>query len=251
MEAYLEKLKTSDYSAATQNGYRRALERLYQFLPEDKRIEPGTLARWQESMLEAGYSVNTVNNYTTAANGMMIHMKHRELQADRVPEGEESVRSELTRAEYLRLLSAAKTLEKKRAYLLVKIFGSVGLSVSDLSLLTAEAVSAGEIDLSPEPLQISGGLREELLDFMTEEGIFTGPLFCTRDGKPQDRSAVTAMIQSLCQSARVSEKKATPRCLKKLYQNTRADIYRDHLFLLRQVYENLLDTEQKVIGWED
>lgn len=250
VKRYLENLKLLGYSAGTLDGYRRALEKLYLFLPEDKYMKAGILERWQDSMLERGYSVNTVNNYTAAANGLLLYLGHRELQASRVPDQEESSRPELTRTEYLRLLSAARTLEKKRVYLLVKIFGSAGLSVSELKELTAEAVQKGELVLPMETLKLPAGLREELLDYMKEENITTGHLFLTKDGRPQDRTTVTAMIQTLCQSAQVPEKKATPRCLKKLYQSTWARIREDHSFLLIQVYENLLDTEQKVIGWE-
>lgn len=250
IEEYLKNLMASEHSSVTLKSYRNSLELLRRFLPEDRTMRPGTLKEWQDFLLRSGYSVRTVNAATSVANGLMLYLGHRELQAFRLPEKEDSIQPELTRAEYLRLLSAARLLNKKRAYLLIKIFGGVGLSVGDLSLLTAEAVRAGKIPLPSGPIRIPGGIQGELLAFMKEEGISSGPLFLARDGKPQGRTVITVMIKNLCETARVSEEKANPRCLKKLYQTTQDGIRENLSLLTEQVYDRLLEKEQQTIGWE-
>lgn len=45
--------------------------------------------------------------------------------------------------EYLRLLQAARILEKERTYLLVKIFALAGIRVGELPQVTVERVRAG------------------------------------------------------------------------------------------------------------
>ena len=55
----------------TVSGYRRHLLQLYQELPEDKEIRPGTLENWQSMLVEKGCAARTVNNWLSAANSLM------------------------------------------------------------------------------------------------------------------------------------------------------------------------------------
>lgn len=248
--AYLENMGGKNYSNDTVVSYQRLLEKFYLFLPESKYVHTGTLEAWQNSLLESGYSAKTVNVGTAAANGLMVYCGHREFQADRLPE-EDRAQPELTRSEYLRLLSAARQQGNEKKYLLVKVFGVIGLGVSELKYLTVEAVKEGEVSLSGLTLRIPSGFRRELLRYIREKGITTGPVFVTKRGKPMDRVSVTKMIQTLCQDARVEEEKANPRCLKKLCQATKSTIQRNFELLIEQAYDQMLEKEQKVIGWQE
>ena len=250
IESYLKKLETAGYSQSTLQGYRRNLEHLYQYLLEGKYIQAGTLAAWQEKLLESGYSVKSVNVGTAAANGLMLHLGRTDLQVERLPEPEDSIQPELTRVEYLRLLSTARILGKERIYLLIKLFGTTGITVSELEHLTVEAVRAGELIQSSGSVRIPGGLREELLYFIKTEGIISGPVFLSKKGTPQERTVITAMIKSLCRDAQVPEEKVNPRCLRRMYMATQAGIQENLAFLAEQAYERLLEKEQRVIGWD-
>ena len=77
-----------------------------------------------------------------------------------------------------------------------------------------------------------------------------GPVFVTRSGKPLRRTQVTGEIQSLAGTARVAPEKCNPRCLRKLYLTTQAEIERSVQLLAEQAYERMLDTEQLAAGWE-
>ena len=57
--------------------------------------------------------------------------------------GGQGLQPELSRVEYLRLLQAARILEKERTYLLVKIFALAGIRVGELPQVTVERVRAG------------------------------------------------------------------------------------------------------------
>ncbi len=247
---YLETLRDMGCAAETVKNYRMKLNRLYQYLPEDKRIRTGTLEAWRSALLEAGYSVSTVNGCTAAANGLMVHCGHRELSVEKTLKCRYGIQPELTRSEYLRLLSVARTLGKEREYLLIKVFGSTGLILRDLPRLTAEAVRAGKIRLSASILHIPDCLQKELLDYIRREGITHGAVFVTKAGTPMGRSNITGMIQGLCRDACVAEEKATPRCLKKLYQTTWSGILASVSLLAEQAHDCLLETEQLTIGWK-
>lgn len=247
---YLDALLEKGCTPETLKTYQIKLGHLYQYLPEDKLIRADTLTQWQAALLEAGYAPRTVNICTAAANGFVGYCGHREFQVEKPLKCDYGIQPELTRNEYLRLLATARILDKQQAYLLVKLFATTGLSLNDLPRLTVEAVVCGRITLPDSILHIPECLRLELLDYIQREGIVSGPVFVTRSGLKLRRTNVTKLIQSLCRDARVPEEKATPRCLKKLYQATQASIQGNLSLLIEQAHDRLLETEQLAIGWK-
>lgn len=250
IEEYLGTLLETGCTPETVKGYRVKLNQLYHYLPEDKCIRSGTLVAWRDTLLKAGYAASTVNCYTAAANGLMIYCGHWELLVERPLKCDCGIQLELTRNEYLRLLSAARMLGKEREYLLIKVFGSTGLTLRDLPRLTAEAVKSGKIRLPSSDLRIPSCLREELLDYIRREEIISGSVFVTKAGTPIGRNNITKMIQGVCRDACVAEKKSNPRCLKKLYQATQASIQANMSLLVEQAHDRLLEAEQLTIGWQ-
>lgn len=250
IEEFLSALRQSGRAEETPKAYRQKLKQLYQYLPDDKCIRAGTLDQWMDDLQGQGYSTSTINSCISAANGLVNYCGHRELQAERQLRQERGVQPELTRKEYLRLLSAARMLDREREYLLVKLFGSTGLNLQDLSCVTVEAVLAGQAPLPNSVLWFPNCLREELLDYIRRKGIASGPVFLTRKGTLLRRTNITKMIQALGREAQVDMEKASPRCLRKLYQATQAGIHADIARLAEQTYERMLETEQLVIGWK-
>ena len=250
IDTFLNVLQERGRTTETLKTYRAKLYLLYDWLPEEKKIMRDTLEEWREDLLAEGYAARTVNLCISAANSLLEACGRRELQIGKPLEPESDIQPELTRTEYLRLLSTARMLEKEPEYLLVKVFAATGLNIKDLSRLTVEAAQAGKVNVSHSILHIPDCLREELLDFAKRRGILSGPLFVSRNGKPYHRSGVTAMIQRLCHDARVPEEKANPRCLRKLYQTTQAGIAANIALLVEQSHDRLLETEQLAIGWK-
>ncbi len=250
MEAFLEHLRERGCSGNTLDKYRRALAQLRAFLPQDGQLEADTLLRWREALLADGYAPRTVNACISAANSLLDFLGRRDLQLApmRLPEG--GVQPELTRGEYLRLLQTARDLGRERLYLLVKVFGGMGLQVQELPRLTAEAARAGRIALPGQSLRVPACLRAELLDYAAREQLASGPLFITRGGRPMSRVSVTASIRRLCRAAQVDEAKGNPRCLRRLCLATQAGIQLQMELLAEQTYDRLLEKEQAAVGWE-
>ena len=248
VRTYLADLTAKGRSADTVRMYAARLRTLWEDLPPDKQVRRETLADWQDTLLDRGYSPGTVNTHLSAANGLLEHMGRRDLQLvgqlDAVPE----VQPELTRTEYLRLLQTARILGRERIYLMVKVFALTGIRVGELPMVTAEAVEAGCLPAEGESL-IPGCLRQELLDYMARRGIRTGPVFVSRNGRALRRTQVTAEIQALSRDAQVEEAKCNPRCLRRLCQAARTEVERSVRLLAEQAYEKMLDTEQLAVGW--
>lgn len=232
--------------------YKHDLLRFYQFLPEGKQITESTLKDWRADLLEQGYAPRTVNASVSVANSFLSWLGRRELQLTGQLEVDD-VQPELTRNEYLRLLSAARHLGKERTYLLVKTFTVLGLNVQELPCLTVEAIREGRIPAQPGraqcPAVIPSCLQKELLDYARQERTTSGPIFVTRKGKPINRTAVTACVQNLAPTARVAPEKCNPRCLRKLYLSTVAQLEASVRILLEQSHERLLEQEQLLVGW--
>ena len=255
VDAYLNDLQTRGRTPETIRTYRRNLLLLFEALPESRQLDRRTLARWRDTMLEQGYTPRTVNVRLASANGFLDYLGLRDYQLPmQLKPAEDDIQPELTRNEYLRLLSVARTLDKGRTYLMVKVFAILGLTVHDLPKLTAEAVEKGvfttSANRSRQIIRIPNCLQAELLGYLQREGIRSGPVFCTRNGKPICRAAVTACIQQLSRDARVAPEKCNPRCLRKLCQSTRAGVQQSISLLVEQALDRLLEQEQLTIGWE-
>lgn len=253
LENYLEQLARKGRTTGTLETYRRNLYALFNDLPADKLLRPGTLEAWQKTLLERGYSPRTVNVRLAAANGLMSFLGRRDLQLV----GALAVTGSppmLTRTEYLRLLSTARALGRERAYLMTKLFGSTGLPVQELPKITMEALQEETIFVRSngvlQALHLPSFLRRELLSFARREGIVSGPLFRTRSGAPIGRTAVTDTIKRLCRDAQVDEAKANPRSLKQLWQATQDGIRAQVDRLVEQTCAQLVEMEQLSIGWD-
>ncbi|WP_419011807.1 tyrosine-type recombinase/integrase [Dysosmobacter sp.] len=254
-DAYLQDLRNQGRTPETIQTYRRNLMLLFEGLPESGQLDRGTLARWRDAMLERGYTPQTVNVRLAAANGFLDYIGLRDYQlSKRLKPAEDAVQPELTRNEYLRLLSAARVLGKERTYLLVKAFAVLGLSLHDLPNLTAEAVENGMLmtsaNHSHQLIRIPNCLQVELRNYLQREGIQSGPVFRTRSGKTVNRTAATGCIQQLSKDARVAPEKCNPRCLRKLCQSTRESVEQSISLLVEQALDRLLEQEQITAGWE-
>ena len=122
MESFLEDMRARGRVEDTLDWYRRGLRKLYLFLPEEKCIRRGTLARWRSDLLAEGYASSTVNLFLSGANSYLEYRGFREFQLTGQLKKERKLQPELTRNEYLHLLRTAKALERERTYLLVKFF---------------------------------------------------------------------------------------------------------------------------------
>ena len=138
---------------------------------------------------------------------------------------------ELTKAEYERLLIAAKSKENERLYLLMQTICSTGIRVSELRFVTYEAVKKGQAVISCKGKMRTIFLPKELCrmlkKYITEQGIKDGSVFVSRNGKPLDRSYIWKMLKNLCESAGVSKDKVFPHNFRHLFARTYYSLQKD------------------------
>lgn len=256
MEGFLESQRRRGIGPASLEAYRRNLKKLYDSLPGEKRLTAETGRVWKRQMEAQGVAPRSVNSRLSALNSLCEYLGRREFQIHDFLREETVLQPELTRAEYLRLLQAARALEKERVYLLVKVLGGAGLRIQELPQLTVEAVRAGTVELRyhngrcSRALRIPGELRGELLAYIRREGVTEGPVFRTAAGAPIARTYAVKLLQSVSGAAQVEAEKATPRCLWNMYCATRESILSSISVLADQAYDRMLEQEQRTAGWD-
>lgn len=138
---------------------------------------------------------------------------------------------ELTKAEYERLLTAAKIKGNERLYLLMQTICSTGIRVSELRFVTCEAVKKGQAVISCKGKMRTIFLPKELCkmlkEYIKEQGIKEGSVFVSRNGKPLDRSYIWKMLKNLCEAAGVSKGKVFPHNFRHLFARTYYSLQKD------------------------
>lgn len=238
----------------TVQSYRGILTALYHSLPEGKRLTARTGDEWHSRLEEQGLAPRTVNARISVWNSFVQYLGRREWQVERFYRQVSAPRPELTREEYLRLLSAARLLEREKSYLVIKTLGSAGLRAQELSQLTVEAVEQGDVQVDnynhrqTRLVHLPGILREELMDYARRTGIRSGPVFLNQNGDPMGRVMAHRHVSSVSGTARVAEEKANPRCLWQMYESTQANIRANAALLFDRAYEQILENEQRSMG---
>ncbi|MBQ7793793.1 MAG: tyrosine-type recombinase/integrase [Clostridia bacterium] len=138
---------------------------------------------------------------------------------------------ELTKAEYERLLTAAKSKRNERLYCLIQTIASTGIRISELKFITAVAVNSGQATINCKgkvrQVFLPKQLCKMLKAYIKRQNIKSGSVFITKSGKPLDRSNVWKMLKALCVSAGVSENKVFPHNLRHLFARTYYSIQKD------------------------
>lgn len=246
--AYLSILREEGRTGQSLRLCETVLRQFLAFLP-DGVITKDSLPAWREQLLSEGFAIRTVNCRVSTVSALLEAMDCREFQVDRQLRPPQFEAPELTRQEYLRMLQTAKLLEDRRGYVLAKLFATTGLSVSDLPLVTVEAVQAGRLVKGREIVRFSEGLQTDLLDYAKQNGRLTGTIFTQKNGSPLMRTQVGVYIQKLGQDARIPAEKANIRALRYLHKAAVAAIEANFDLLVQQAYDRQLEMEEVSAGW--
>ena len=138
---------------------------------------------------------------------------------------------ELTKAEYERLLTAAKNKKNERLYYLMQTIGSTGVRISELKYVTCEAVNTGQAIINCKgkirQVFLPKQLCKMLKSYIKQQHIKSGSVFITKNGKPLDRSTVWKMLKGLCESANVARSKVFPHNFRHLFAKTFYSLQKD------------------------
>lgn len=225
-------LLNEEKAEATVRKYLRDVCELKKWLNGSELSKPTVLEykaylceRYAPSSVNA--SLSSINSFFTFAQWYDLRVKSLRIQRQIFASSER----ELTKAEYVRLLAAARQRKNERLYLLMQTVCSTGIRVSELKHITVEAVRRGIADIFCKgkhrriylPSELCGILKV----YTKKLGIQSGSVFVTGSGKPLDRSNIWSDMKKLCKAAGVSEKKVFPHNLRHLFARTYYSIEKD------------------------
>ena len=138
---------------------------------------------------------------------------------------------ELNKAEYERLLMAAKSKKNQRLYYLIQTICSTGIRVSELRYITTSAIKSRQAVINCKGKMRIVILPKELCNmlngYIRKNNIKGGSVFVSRNGNPLDRSHIWKMMKELCKSAGVSKLKVYPHSFRHLFARTYYSIQKD------------------------
>lgn len=182
---------------------------------------------YKTRLIEENYAVRSVNSMLASLNSLFSFLDWTDLKVKSIKIQHQIYRpeeKELTKAEYIRLLSAAKQNKNQRLNLLIQTICSTGIRVGELQFITVEAAKCGEAVVSlkgkTRKVFLVKELKRKLLRYAAEQKILSGPVFITRSGKPVNRTNVWREMKKLCAQAGVNPSKVFPHNLRHLFART-------------------------------
>ena len=225
-------LRSDEKSDNTIEKYLRDVKAFCMYA-NSREISKTVVMGFKTSLVE-NYEVTSANSMIAAVNAFLRFMgwvdcciKQFKVQKKAFCSEEK----ELTKAEYIRLVNAAKAEGNERLNLILQTICGTGIRVSELQFITVEAVRKGEVVVScknkTRTVFIVRELQKKLLTYIKNKGIATGCIFITKSGKPMSRCNIWREMKALCEQAGVSPDKVFPHNLRHLFARTFYGIEKD------------------------
>ena len=225
-------LRNEERSAATLDKYIRDIK-VFKLWCGDRKIEKGLVLEYKQQLIEkyAPASVNSIisslNSFFDFNNWYELKMKSLKIQRQIFAQPQK----ELSKAEYMRLLQAAKNKNNKRICLIMQKICSTGIRISELKFITSEAVKKRQVTINCKGKMriviLPKQLCKMLEAYLKEEKIVSGSIFVTRRKKPIDRSNIWREMKELCERAGVDKNKVFPHNLRHLFARTYYSLQKD------------------------
>lgn len=226
-----EYLRQEEKSSITIEKYLRDVKKFLKFVGNND-VTKETVIEYKKSLIESGYAIRSINSMLASVNGFLAYAGYAECKVKSMKTQRQiycAEEKELTKAEYMRLLEAAK--KQTRLYYILQTICGTGIRVSELSYFTVEAVRSGEVVVrcknKTRTILLPGKLRKALTKFAKQQGIHSGIIFQTKNGNPLNRSNIWADMKKLCKKAGVNASKVFPHNLRKLFAKTFYKIEKD------------------------
>ena len=231
-KSFEEYLISQEKAQATVNKYLYDIREFQSWLDGQELCKSAVLS-YKLHLCER-YAPTSVNAALSSLNCFFNFMEWYELRVKNLKIQKQifaSTDKELTKAEYDRLLQAAKQKKNERLYLLIQTICSTGIRVSEVRHITVEAVRRGVAEINCKGKHrrvfLPNQLCTILKQYIKTQKIKSGAVFVTKNGNPLDRSNIWSDMKKLCKTANVSEKKVFPHNLRHLFARTYYSIQKD------------------------
>ena len=225
IDFFSKELLLEEKSGLTIQKYLRDAKAFLNWIPEGSPVTKDLVIRYKNH-LAGKYAVSSVNSMLAALNCLFntlgwIECRVKPLKLQRQMFYDQN--KELTKAEYLKLLTAAK-MKNDRLYLLIQTICSTGIRVSELKYITVKSARMGYAVVvckgKIRTVFLSNTLCAMLLEYCARKKIKSGSIFISSRGKPLDRSNIWSEMKKLGVCAGVPNTKIFPHNLRHLFART-------------------------------
>ena len=171
LAAFAQALRAEERCTETIKQYTRSVRQFAAWLAPET-VAAGSAGGWKAELLRRGLSPATVNSKLAGLNRFFRFLGWMDCTVKPLRLQRRLFRSpdrELSRAEYGRLLSAARGLGRERLGLLMEAICATGIRVSEVKYLTMEAARRGRAEVSLKgkirTILIPGKLCRKLLQY--------------------------------------------------------------------------------------
>lgn len=232
MRKFKSYLYEEERSKNTIEKYMRDIRFFREWLGK-REIDKSVVLQYKKELCEK-YQPASVNSILSSLNALFMFMGWHELSVKSLKIQRKTFISrekELTKAEYERLLKAAKLKKDERLCLLMQTIGSTGIRISELKYVTVDAVKSGQATIN-----CKGKIRQVFLPkqlckmlkvYIKNKSIKNGSVFISKRGNPLDRSNIWKMLKDLCESANVDKNKVFPHNFRHLFARTFYSVQKD------------------------
>ena len=232
IQKFKEYLIDEEKSSSTLEKYIRDITVFMEWCKETE-LNKSVILEYKQDIIEK-YAPASVNSILSSLNSFFAYNEWYDLRVKALKIQRQIFASqdkELTKAEYERLLIAAKQRKNHRLYYLMQTICATGIRVSELKAITVSAVKSGQATINCKGKMriviLPNQLCKMLKDYIKENNIKSGSVFVSKNGKPLDRSNIWSDMKKLCESAGVSKDKVFPHNLRHLFARTYYSIQKD------------------------
>ncbi len=233
IKQFKKHLKSEEKSQNTIEKYIRDVTAFADYLG-DECIGKEIAIAYKQELIAKEYAVRSINSIIASLNSLFVYLNRFECKLKTIKIQRQvfcSEEKELTKAEYTRLINAAKSKGNERLNLVIQTICGTGIRVSELQFITVEALRKGEATVSlkgkTRTVFIVKDLQKKLLRYCREQKIESGAVFITRTGNPLSRTNIWREMKNLCKQAGVNPDKVFPHNLRHLFARTFYGIEKD------------------------
>lgn len=220
---YSDYLKKEEKTQNTVEKYIRDIKKFKKFL-NSQIISKEKVIEYKNYLLSENYAISSINSMIASINSLFSFIGCDEYKVKSIKQ-QHSIfcpkEKELTEEEYKRLIYTAESIGNHRLKVIIETICGTGIRVSELKYITVESVKLGQVVVmlkgKTRTIFIVRKLQKILLKYAFQQGIRSGEIFVTRNGKSINRTNIWREMKKLCKQACVEPQKVFPHNLRHLF----------------------------------